>query len=144
MRLNLKTTPTSREKQEKKKQWGSRYSTEDDKVVLSESVDVPDRMMIVFRDNPFNRWLCLTPKEWNKHVGYWIGLPVTIERTKLDPFEYQFVLDRVTQIALCSQPRSLPLNPPYLTLGRLSRTDHVQISKIIGKILFDPLIGDNL
>jgi hypothetical protein len=144
MRIDLKTKQTSREKNELKKKWGTKYSVEDDKVILSDSIDVPERMMVVFKTNPFERWLCLTPKEWNKAMGFFVAIPVTIERTKQDPFEYQFVLDRVTQIALCSQPRSIKLSPPYLALGKLSRTDHVQISKIISKIIFDPSIGDIL
>jgi mRNA-degrading endonuclease toxin of MazEF toxin-antitoxin module len=143
-RLNLVTEPTSREKQEKKKVWGSKYSADTDKVSKSDSVDVPDRMEVVFRENPMHRWLCLTPKEWNQHVGYCVGIPVTLEKTKIDPFEYQFVLDRVSQIALCSQPRSMPIKSPYFSMGKLSRADHVQISKVMAKILFDPSIADTL
>jgi hypothetical protein len=101
-------------------------------------------MEVVFRENPMHRWLCLTPKEWNQHVGYWVGIPVTLEKTKIDPFEYQFVLDRVSQIALCSQPRSMTIKSPYLSMGKLSRADHVQISKVMAKILFDPSIADTL
>jgi hypothetical protein len=143
-RVSLKTSPTSRERSEKKKVWGTKYQAENDKVIKPDSVDVPDRMELVFRDNPLNRWICLTPKEWNQHVGYWVGIPVALEHTKLDPFEYQFVFDRVNQIALCSQPKAMPIKSPYLSMGKLSRQDHVGISKTMAKILFDPSIADTL
>jgi mRNA-degrading endonuclease toxin of MazEF toxin-antitoxin module len=144
MRVDLKTKPTIREKKEKRKAWGAKYSAAENKVTKPEQVDCPDRMEIVFRDNPLNRWLCLTPKAWNMHVGYFVAVPVTVERTKLDPFEYNFLLDKVSQIALCAQPQSLPIKPPYLSMGKLSRGDHAQISKTMAKLLFDPSIGDSL
>lgn len=144
MRVNLKSTPTNRERKQKKKVWGSKYSASENKVSQPEQTDCPDRMEIVFRENPLDRWLCLTPKEWNLHVGYFVAVPVTVEKTKLDPFEYNFVLDKVSQIALCAQPQSIQLQPPYLSFGKLSRTDHAHISKTIAKLLFDPSIADTL
>jgi mRNA-degrading endonuclease toxin of MazEF toxin-antitoxin module len=144
MRVDLKSKPTNREKKEKRKVWGSKYSAAENKISNPEQVDCPDRMEIVWRENPLNRWLCLTPKAWNEHVGYFIAVPVTVERTKLDPFEYNFVLDKVSMIALCSQIQSLPLNPPYMSFGKLSQKDHVQISTTIAKLIFDPVIADTL
>jgi mRNA-degrading endonuclease toxin of MazEF toxin-antitoxin module len=144
MRVDLKSKPTSREKKEKRKAWGSKYSASENKISNPEQVNIPDRMEIVWRENPLNRWLVLTPKNWNMHVGYFVAIPVTIERTKLDPFEYNFILDKVSMIALCSQPQSIALDPPYMSFGKLSHKDHAQISTTMAKILFDPQLADTL
>jgi hypothetical protein len=122
----------------------SRYSAPDKQSAKTTETHCPDRMDVIFRDNPFNRLLVLTPLAFNMHHGFFVALPVTIERTKLDPFEYQFVLDRQTQIALCDQPHSIKLNPPYICIGKLSKTDHESVSRLMIKILCAPSIGNSL
>jgi hypothetical protein len=141
----MRIDPTSRIKtsRESKKKPISKTSAPNEKSSTTQQIEVPDRMHIIFRDNPANRWLVLTPKEYNAHHSHFVALPVTLEKSHLCPFEYQFVLDRVSMIAL-AQPRTILLTPPYVAMGRLSRIDHEQISKIIFKLIGEPNLAINL
>lgn len=112
-----------------------RYQAPEKKVFTPTQLDVPDRMHILFKSAPDERWLVLTPKEYNKHVGYFIAVPVTIEKTRLNPYEYSFVFERQTLRALCDQPQSIKLAPPYMTYGRLSKQDHVCVTKLLLKVI---------
>lgn len=138
-----KTVVTSRDKRRRRIE--SKFAAPDQKTTLShQATECPDRMEVIYRDNVFSRWLVLTPREWNLHQGYFVAIPVTVDRTHVDPFEYPFFLDRQNQIALCSQPKSIKLEPPYISLGRLTRADHEAVSRLMIKILCDAEIANSL
>lgn len=122
----------------------SKFAAPNEKNAMPGSIKCPGRMELFFKSDPLDRWLCLTPKEWNEHHGYYMAIPVTIERSKDDPFEYHFVYDRQSMIGLCHQIHSLPIDSPYMSLGFLTRIDHEQISRLIIKIIGEPSLSSKI
>jgi len=141
-RLNVTKRPSLKTKREHGKK-PIKYQAPKEPVTQPSKVEVPDRMEIVFKDTALNRWLVLTPKEWNEHHCMMICLPVTIEKSHFDPFEYGFVLDRLNMIAL-PQPRTIELKPPYVSIGKLTRYDHEIITRLITKLIGEPSIANTI
>jgi len=141
-RINVNKRPSVRTRRDQGSK-AVKFQAPKEPVTQPVKVEVPDRMEVIFKDQALNRWLVLTPKEWNEHHCMMICLPVTIEKTHLDPFEYSFVLGRLSMIALL-QPRTIALKPPYVAIGRLTRYDHQLISRQLFKLIGDPTIAINI